>query len=81
MASAPAEVKTMTISIAHLELGRREQLRERLEQAAELRCTEHGLPIVAVTIYGRENGWFDARWTTCCETLERQAVAIVKERC
>jgi len=72
---------TMTISIKHLELSRRERLRERLERAAQLRCPEHGQTVVAVTIFGRENGWFDSRWTTCCEGLERQAVAIVKERC
>ncbi len=71
----------MKINIAGLGLALQERLRERLERAAELRCTEHGQPIVSVTIYGRENGWFDARWTTCCETLEQQAVAIVKDRC
>ena len=59
----------------------RERLRERLEHAALLRCHEHGQPVEAVTIYGRENGWFDSRWTTCCESLERQAAAIVKQRC
>ncbi len=61
--------------------GLRERLRERLDRAARLRCAEHEQPVVAVTIHARENGWFDARWTTCCDTLERQAVAIVKERC
>ena len=55
-------------------------LRERLEQAAQLRCPEHGEKIVGVSINERENGWFDARWTTCCEALERQAIAIVKDR-
>jgi hypothetical protein len=59
----------------------RERLRERLANAALLRCAEHGQPVEAVTIYGRENGWFDSRWTTCCESLERQAAAIVKQRC
>lgn len=59
----------------------RERLSDRLERAAALRCKEHGQPVVAVTIHARENGWFDSRWTTCCETLEQQAVAIVKERC
>jgi len=59
----------------------RERLRERLELAAGLRCAEHGQPVVAVTIHVRENGWFDSRWTTCCESLERQAASIVKERC
>jgi hypothetical protein len=33
-----------------------------------------------VIIHGRENGWFDSRWTTCCEGLERQAAGILKER-
>ncbi|HUP62396.1 MAG TPA: hypothetical protein VNA69_18470 [Thermoanaerobaculia bacterium] len=58
-----------------------ERLRERLALAARLRCTEHDLPPVAVSIHARENGWFDSRWTTCCEVLEQQAVAVVKERC
>lgn len=71
----------MTISIRGLELSRREQLRERLQRAADLRCAEHGQPVVAVTIFGRENGWFDSQWITCCESLERQATSIVKERC
>ncbi|HUO84206.1 MAG TPA: hypothetical protein VM534_03740 [Thermoanaerobaculia bacterium] len=59
----------------------RERLRQRLEQVATLRCVEHGEPVVAVTIHARENGWFDSRWTTCCETLEQQALSIVKQRC
>jgi hypothetical protein len=59
----------------------REKLRERLDRAAALRCAEHDQPVVAVAIYGRENGWFDTRWTTCCEDLQQQAAAIVKERC
>jgi hypothetical protein len=71
----------MKISVANLGIAQHERLRGRLEEASQLRCTEHDQPVVAVTIYGRENGWFDARWTTCCETLEKQAVAIVKERC
>lgn len=71
----------MKISVADFEMGLRERLRERLDLAAQLRCEEHQQPVVAVTIYGRENGWFDARWTTCCEALEKQAVAIVKDRC
>ena len=57
------------------------RLRERLDRAASLRCSEHGQPVTAVTINARENGWFDSRWTTCCEGLEQQAMAIVKERC
>jgi hypothetical protein len=71
----------MKVTIHDRELTIQERLRERLEQAASLRCPDHGEPVVAVTIHGRENGWFDARWTTCCEGLERQALAIVKERC
>ena len=70
----------MKITVADTEMRLRERLRERLDRAAQLRCDEHGQPVVSVTIYGRENGWFDARWTTCCESLEKQAVAIVKDR-
>ena len=73
--------EAMKINIADLGPSMRERLSERLDRAAQLRCTEHDQPVVSVTIYGRENGWFDARWTTCCEALEQQAVAIVKERC
>jgi hypothetical protein len=58
----------------------RHRLSERLERARLLRCPEHGVPVVAVDISVRENGWFDTRWTTCCDALERQAVAIVKDR-
>lgn len=70
----------MKITVADTEMRLHERLRERLDRAAQLRCDEHGQPIVSVTIYNRENGWFDARWTTCCEALEKQAVAIVKDR-
>jgi len=59
----------------------RQRLSERLDQAARLRCAEHGQLIESVIIEARENGWFDSRWITCCEGLERQATAIVKERC
>jgi len=71
----------MNITIKDLGLSLRERLSERLHRAAGLRCAEHGQAVVAVTINGRENGWFDSRWTTCCESLEQQAMAIVKERC
>lgn len=71
----------MQITIEGLTQARRERLNERLQHAAQLRCEDHGQAIVAVTIYGRENGWFDSRFTTCCESLEQRAVAIVKERC
>ena len=71
----------MIITIDDREEMLRERLRERLERAASLRCAEHGQTVVAVTIHGRENGWFDPMWTTCCEGLRRQAAAIVKERC
>lgn len=60
--------------------GLKERLKDRLVRAAALRCDEHGEPVVAVTIHGRENGWFDTRWTTCCESLQQKAAAIVKER-
>ena len=71
----------MRITIEDREHTLQHRLRERLDRAARLRCAEHGQPVVAVTINARENGWFDSRWTTCCERLERQAVAIVRERC
>ncbi len=72
----------MKITIVDRDRGSlNERLRERLDRAALLKCAEHNQPIMAVSIYAREHGWFDARWTTCCEALERQAVAIVKERC
>lgn len=71
----------MKITIKERSTNLHERLRERLDQVAQLACADHGQPVVAVTIYDRANGWFDARWTTCCEPLERQAVAIVKERC
>lgn len=70
----------MIITIRDSRPGLRERLSERLDVATQLRCTEHGVPVVAVAIHGRENGWFDTRWTTCCEDLERRAAAIVKER-
>jgi hypothetical protein len=78
MTATPEQPMKITISDRGPEL--RERLRERLDRAALLRCTEHDEPVLAVSIYARENGWFDARWTTCCEILERQAVAIVKDR-
>jgi hypothetical protein len=73
---------TQTMDITFIDRGEpmRDRLRERLARAADLRCTEHGQAPVAVTIHGRENGWFDTQWTTCCESLERQAAAIVKSR-
>jgi hypothetical protein len=71
----------MQITVNDRGLALRERLRERLENASRLRCSEHGQPITAVTIYARENGWFDSRWTACCDDLERQAAAIVRERC
>jgi hypothetical protein len=73
--------EAMKITYRELSVTLRERLRERLERAAKLRCAEHGQPVVAVTIHGRENGWFDSVWTTCCTTLETQAGAIVKSRC
>jgi hypothetical protein len=73
--------ETMKITIEDGGNGLRERLRDRLELAALLRCAVHDEPVRAITIHGRENGWFDPMWETCCETLERQAAAIVKERC
>ena len=71
----------MKVNIKDLGLSAQEQLRERLALVANLRCSDHGQSVVELTINGRENGWFDSRWTTCCENLERQAAAIVKQRC
>lgn len=68
----------ITINDRGTALGQR--LRERLDRAAELHCDEHDQSVISVSIYDRENGWFDARWTTCCEALERRAMAIVGER-
>ena len=58
----------------------RERLRGRLHSAEQLLCSEHGEAVAAVTIHGRENGWFDCVWTTCCEQLERRAASILKQR-
>ena len=71
----------MRIMLIDREQKLRDRLRDRLERAAELVCAEHGQPVQAVTIHARENGWFESRWTTCCERLEQEAVAIVKQRC
>lgn len=71
----------MNITIHNINLGPQERLRERLDRAALLRCPQHEQSVVAVTIHGRENGWFDSQWITCCESLERQAAAIVRDRC
>lgn len=71
----------MQINIEDRGYTLRHRLSGRLEHASSLRCAEHGLPVVAVDISVCENGWFDTRWTTCCEALERQARAIVKDRC
>jgi hypothetical protein len=59
----------------------RGRLAERLRLASELRCVEHGTAVDAVRIMGRENGWFDALWTTCCERLTDDAHALVRDRC
>ena len=71
----------MQITFRELTGALRERLRERLDHAARLRCDEHGGAVAAVTIHGRENGWFDSVWTTCCASLETQAATIVKARC
>ena len=75
-----ADLHAMDITFIDRGQPMRDRLRERLARAADLRCSEHGQSVVAVTIHGRENGWFDSQWTTCCEALERQATAIVKHR-
>lgn len=77
--SVTAEVMQIAVNDRGPEL--RERLRGRLERAAQLRCTEHGQPVTAVTVYAQENGWFDSTWITCCVDLERQAMSIVGARC
>ena len=72
---------TMHVTIDDRRYAVGHRLKDRLERAALLRCPEHGVGIIAVDISMGENGWFDSRWTTCCEALERQGVAIVKARC
>jgi hypothetical protein len=81
--SAAADIMHITVKDRGNDRGTelRERLRDRLERAARLNCAEHGQPVIAVTIHSRENGWFDSTWITCCDTLERQAMAIVKDRC
>jgi hypothetical protein len=69
----------ITIADRHGTLGRR--LQKQLAGVALLQCDEHHLPVVSVVIDARENGWFDCRWTTCCEGLEARARAIVGSRC
>ena len=74
-------IEHMQITIVDSGLRLRDRLRDRLDQAARLLCLDHGQSPVSVTIHARENGWFDSRWTTCCDSLERQAAAILKDRC
>ena len=71
----------MKITIEDRGMRLRDRLRDRLERVQTLRCEDHGEPIVAVTINGRENGWFDSTFLTCCDRLAQRAAAIVKERC
>ena len=75
--SAAYGMSTMRITVE----DRGPSLRERLDRASRLWCNEHHQAVVAVSIHARENGWFDSTWTTCCEGLERQAAAILKDRC
>lgn len=74
-------IEQMQITIIDSGLRLRDRLRDRLDQAARLLCMEHNQAPVSVTIHARENGWFDSRWTTCCESLEQRAAAILKDRC
>jgi hypothetical protein len=69
----------VTIADRHTEIGHR--LREKLDHVAQLRCEDHDLPVTSVAIDARENGWFDSRYTTCCERLETRAAAILGTRC
>ena len=76
-----AVVDVMRVSVVDRGHALQERLRERLERVALLRCPEHGQGVVAVVIHARENGWFDSRWTTCCDGLEREAATLLKDRC
>jgi hypothetical protein len=71
----------MKITVDERGTTMRGRLENRLEQAAALRCSEHGSAVIAVRILARENGWFDSLWTTCCDDLSREASAIVRDRC
>lgn len=71
----------MKVAVNGRESGLRERLRDRLDRAAQLRCSEHDQHVAAVTIHERENGWFDSTWAACCAALERQASSILKDRC
>ena len=76
-----AVVDVMRVSVVDRGHALQERLRERLERVALLRCPEHDQGVVAVVIHARENGWFDSRWTTCCDGLEREAATLLKDRC
>lgn len=71
----------LKITIAERGATLRTRLGERLQLASELRCTEHDENVDSVSIQDRENGWFDALWTTCCHRLETAALSIVGSRC
>jgi hypothetical protein len=76
-----SDVAEMQVTIIDRSVNLRERLRDRLDAAARLQCADHNRPVVAVTIHERENGWFDTMWTTCCESLERRAMEVVRQRC
>jgi hypothetical protein len=57
------------------------KLQDKLGKVAELRCDDHEQPVVAVVIDALENGWFDSRWTTCCQNLAGHAATILGNRC
>jgi hypothetical protein len=71
----------MEITVKERGTTLRTRLDGRLQRAAALRCADHDSPVIAVKILARENGWFDSLWTTCCERLTRDAMAIVRDRC
>lgn len=57
-----------------------DRLRDRLSRIGALRCSVHGGGVEAVTITRFENGWFDSRWTTCCDDLTTRAASIIGSR-
>jgi hypothetical protein len=74
-------VLTTQVTITDRGGSLRERLRSRLFDVAALQCAAHGQSPLSLTIDDRENGWFDARWITCCDALRQQAGRIITGRC
>ena len=70
----------MKVTFQSSRLAPDDRLRERLSRIDALRCPVHGDGVEAVTITRFENGWFDSRWTTCCDGLSATAATIIGQR-